>query len=145
MAVDRIGKELTVDEGGFLQEQDSGLIIREVEKPRHAEELSLRESAAFQPWEVRLEVQLTEAADGTVPTYYYVRAPNPSAAAVLANKHWVMWERKGKPTDMYPDTISATVLVLDEKEWEEAWDKVRRNPRHKRVGLITNPSVFVNL
>jgi len=142
-----LGAVNTVDEVGNAQTQTGGLIIHGVAKPKHVEEHTLAEASAFQPWEVTLSVQKDAIDPRLHDTCYYVRAKNPSEAATLANKYWMLWERaeKGiKPQEVYPDTIKALAKVLDELEWKYIWNEVKAG-RYNKVGMQESPSVFTKI
>jgi hypothetical protein len=111
--------------------------------PRHQEQFSLRESGFFQPWQVKLLVQKDPIDPRLHETYYYVRGRDPGHASTLAYSMWTKWEKveRGLEWSRWPDLASAECLVMDEKEWSEAWRRASRM-EHKRTGMPDNPSCF---
>jgi len=120
--------------------------IKQVARPKHVEEFSLKEDAQFQPWEVVMLVQPERYDPRLYKTIYYVRAPlgQPGSAAVMANRCWLQWEKidKGFKFQPYPDTVEqAGVSRMTEEEWSYVWIEAQRY-EHNYEGMKENPSVF---
>lgn len=120
--------------------------VVQLERPRHAEQYSLEECGAFQPWHVILKVIMRED-DFEITDYeIYLRAPTPYSAQWTAYAVFNILEKdqQGLPHDAeYPDVChtGSTAEAISEEEYKEAWKEAQYYP-HVKGGMQENPSVF---
>lgn len=134
-------------------------------KPKHWEEYTTRESAAFQPIRAVLQVILEPDGD-PVPYELYLRAPNQDAAMWCAYEAFKAWEHpveylqdKDKEDsfrqrmDLYPminttDDPPSVGYKITEDEWEEALRDAKRLSQQLAgyrliiAGMPENPNLF---
>lgn len=120
--------------------------VVQLERPKHAEQYSLKECAAFQPWHVILKVVMTY--ENPEPEDYdiYLRAPSPYTAQWTAYAVFNILEKdqQGLPHDaLFPEVCpkGSTAEAISEEEYAEAWKEAQHYP-HVKGGMKENPSVF---
>ena len=82
----------------------------------------------FRPWRCKLMVQTNSQGD-MEPAMYYVRAGNPQAACMMAERYWTQWEKKdiGLGRQQYPDVLEIGYAeVIDESDWDASWKEVQK-------------------
>lgn len=82
----------------------------------------------FRPWRCKLMVQVNSKGDQE-PAMYYVRAGNPQAACVMAERYWSKWEKKdiGLGDKKFPDVLEIGYAeCIDENDWSNAWQEVQK-------------------
>jgi len=124
-----------------------GLSVKHFDDVQDKEQLTSRGSKNMTPFEVQLPVQFTAEDPRVYFVAYYIRAPSPNAAALVAGRCFLRWEKvdKGLEFHKFPDildTVEGSCTVLDDGDWSIAWDKAQRFP-HKSIGPKDNPSIFV--
>ena len=126
---------------------EEGLSVKRFGKVEDKEQLTARNSASMTPFEVQMPVQFTEEDPRIHFVAYYVRAPSPNAASIVAARCFMRWEKvdKGLEFHKYPDisdVTEGTCTVMDDDDWQIAWKHAKRHP-HKSIGPKDNPSIFV--
>lgn len=120
-------------------------------KPKHAEEFSLEECAAFQPWYVVLKVSVNEYDPEPVDYDVYCRAPSPDDAQMTAYSIFMIWAHpwiRGEAalsTTQYPQicvSVPSEAYALDESQWKDAFNTARKSNRFLYAGMKANPSIF---
>lgn len=136
-----------------LEREADGTIKRKtqkwvtMERPKHFEAYSTKESLAFQPWKVDLKVEID--ADDLTPIDYtiFVRAQSPSNAQYMAFAAFTKWEHVDPEIeDPWPRVCTgehnpSTAEKLTEDQWFSFWAEAQFYP-HVCVGMRQNPSLF---
>lgn len=141
--------DVKYNEDGTIKRTQKGYTT--IDRPKHAECLSLKECAYFQPWKVVLKVEPTweDSVDmdfEPIDYVIYLRAPSPSDAQYTAAGAFTIWEhtRPGIDEDDYPkisDRVHSEAYKLSEQDYMEAWKEAQRYP-HVKTGMKENPTIF---
>lgn len=129
------------------QGPEEGMSVRQFGKVQDKEQLTARDSKNMTPFEVQIPVQFTAEDPRIYFVAYYVRAPSPNAASIVAARCFLRWEKvdRGLEFHKYPDItdeVQGECTVLDDDDWLIAWNQAKRHP-HKSIGPSDNPSIFV--
>lgn len=119
--------------------------VVKMETPKHKEEFSLRECAAFQPWRVVLMIELDEYDPEPVAYEVYLRAPSPNDAQYTAFSAFQLWEHESLDSDDYPIVSTESRDHFAEKLTEDQWDSLVKDMKkypHKKAGMVDNPTIF---
>lgn len=120
-------------------------------KPKNAEEFSLEECAAFQPWYVVLKVNVNEYEPEPVDYDVYCRAPSPDDAQMTAYSVFMIWTHPwisgeaALTTTQYPQvctSVPSEAYALDESQWKDVFNTARKSTRFLYAGMKSNPSIF---
>lgn len=122
-----------------------------LKKPKYSKEISLEESAKFQPWKVDLKVEIDVGSDKpeTIPYTIFLRAKDPSEVQYLAYMIFTTLERirPGIPDyKKYPCIASGQENAsecekLTEDQYMSFWKEAQFYP-HASSGFKDNPSFF---
>lgn len=119
--------------------------VVQMEIPKHKEEYSLRECAAFQPWHVVLMIELDADDPEPVPYELFLRAPSPNDAQYTAYSVFKLWEHDHLDSDDYPIISTSSDGHYAEKLTEDQWDSMVKDMKkypHKKAGMPDNPTIF---
>lgn len=119
--------------------------VVKMEVPKHKEEFSLRECAAFQPWRVVIMIELDADDPEPVPYEVYLRAPSPNDAQYTAFSAFQLWEHPCLDSDAYPIVSTESRDHFAEKLTEDQWDSLVKDMKkypHKKAGMPENPTIF---
>jgi hypothetical protein len=116
---------------------------------READAMSEHEMAKFQGWAITMPIRRNELDPKLYETTYYLRAPNPHAAAQFAARIFMKWEKE--EFEKYPDIdsndpggdIEGTCERLTDAQYKQAWNEANREGNKVFYhGNEFNPIVF---
>ena len=125
----------------------SKVAFRKVERPKHAEELSTRESNKFQPWRVTLKIEPSMEDREPIDYDIYLRCETPEQAQWTAYSAFTAWEktRMGLTDIDWPrvsEEVPSEAFPLDEDTWSSIWKYAKANLPCRWTGMDENPSIF---
>lgn len=125
----------------------SKVVFRKVERPKHAEELSTRESDKFRPWRVTLKVEPSMEDREPIDYDIYLRCETPEQAQWTAYAAFTAWEktRVGLTDIDWPrvsEEVPSEAFPLDEDTWSDVWKYAKAHFPCRWTGMDENPSIF---
>jgi hypothetical protein len=121
----------------------SGILI-----PSEAKTLDV--ASKYQPWKISMYVIDKAPSDKPRLVTYFIRCPDPTQAATLAERLWHRWEKaeKGMAAFAFPDVRGkAHAVALDEGDWKDYLKTAIRLGRKQGLqiclaGDATNPNAW---
>lgn len=118
-----------------------------MERPKHMEAYSTKESMAFQPWKVDLKVEIDREDLTPIDYTIFVRAQNAANAQYMCFAAFTQWEHVDPEIeDPWPRVCTgeynpSVAEKLTEDQWFSFWTEAQFYP-HVYVGMRENPSMF---